>query len=196
MRPLRPSPFAAIFYTLDGTSPTPMSPRYTGPITVSSTTVVRAAVPDPDTILQRDSSASYLFLSDILQQAEGVVPPGFPASGVNNQVLVYGLRGDIVNGDADTVARLNRGFTNSIQTISLVIDPADLFDSGKGIYVNAKGNGKGWERPTMVEQIDPVNGAAKEFSVPAGIRIRGAYSRGSAYPKHSPRKKSRSECLG
>ena len=181
------NPTAAIFYTTDGTSPTPMSPRYTGPIAVSSTTVVRAAVPDPDTILQRDSSASYLFLSDILQQAEGVVPPGFPASGVNNQVLVYGLRGDIVNGDADTVARLNRGFTNSIQTISLVIDPAALFDSGKGIYVNAKGNGKGWERPTMVEQIDPVNGASKEFSVPAGIRIRGAYSRGSAYPKHSLR---------
>ena len=181
------NPTAAIFYTTDGTSPTPMSPRYTGPIAVSSTTVVRAAVPDPDTILQRDSSASYLFLFDILQQAEGVVPPGFPASGVNNQVLVYGLRGDIVNGDADTVARLNRGFTNSIQTISLVIDPAALFDSGKGIYVNAKGNGKGWERPTMVEQIDPVNGASKEFSVPAGIRIRGAYSRGSAYPKHSLR---------
>ena len=115
------------------------------------------------------------------------MPPGFPASGVNNQVLVYGLRSDIVNGDADTVARLNRGFTNSIQTISLVIDPAALFDSGKGIYVNAKGNGKGWERPTMVEQIDPVNGASKEFSVSAGIRIRGAYSRGPAYPKHSLR---------
>ena len=181
------NPSAAIFYTTDGTSPTPMSPRYTGPIAVSSTTVVRAAVPDPDTILQRDTSASYLFLSDILQQAEGVVPPGFPSSGLNKQVLVYGLRSDIVNGDADTVARLNRGFTNSIQTLSLVIDPDALFDIGKGIYVNAKGNGKGWERPTMVEQIDPVSGASKEFSVPAGIRIRGAFSRGPAYPKHSLR---------
>lgn len=181
------NPSAAIFYTTDGTSPTPMSSRYTEPISVSSTTVVRAAVPETDAILQRDSSASYLFLSDILQQTEGVVPAGFPESGVNKQVMVYGLRGDIVNGDADTVARLNRGFTNSIQTISLVIDPADLFDGTKGIYVNAKGNGKGWERPTMVEQIDPVNGAAKEFSVSAGIRIRGAYSRGPAYPKHSLR---------
>ena len=96
------------------------------------------------------------FLDDFCGAAER-----FGLRGKFSVVPMPGGRGDIVNGDADTVARLNRGFTNSIQTISLVIDPAALFDSGKGIYVNAKGNGKGWERPTMVEQIDPVNGAAK-----------------------------------
>ena len=177
---------ASIYYTTDGTSPSSASTRYTGPIEISSTTVVRAAVPDLDSILQVDSSASYLYLSDILAAQPGDVPDGFPESGAaNNQKMVYGMRRDIVDGDAETQAKLLRGFTNSIQTISLVIDPENLFSSSHGIYVNASNDGKGWERQTMVEQIDPVNGAANEFSVPAGIRIRGAFSRGSGYPKHS-----------
>ena len=179
-------PNAAIYYTTDGTSPTVHSTRYTGAIPVSSTTVVRAAVPDPDTILQVDSSASYLYLSDILAAQPETVPEGFPASEtVNNQKMVYGMRQNLVNGDDETKARIARGFTNSIATVSLVIDPDALFDAGQGIYVNAGNNGKLWERPLQVEQIDPVNGAANEFSVPAGIRIRGAFSRGAGYPKHS-----------
>ena len=181
-------PDATIRYTTDGTSPTAASARYTGPLTISSTTVLRAAVPDADSILQQDASASYLYLADILRQEEGVVPADFPASGaVNGQTMIYGLRGSIVNGDAATKAKLDSGFTNTIQTISLVIDPRSLFDRSRGIYVNADGTGREWERPTMVEQIDPVNGASKEFSVPAGIRIRGASSRGSDRPKHSLR---------
>ena len=187
-------PGAVIYYTTDGTSPTTASTPYGGPITISSTTVVRAAVPDADSILQRDASASYLFLEDILRQADGVVPAGFPASGaVNGQAFVYGLRSDIVNGDAETKAKLYRGFTNTIQTLSLVIDPANLFDQSHGIYVNASGDGRSWERQLQVEQIDPVNGAGKEFSVSCGIRIRGAYSRGSSIPKHSLRLFFRSE---
>ncbi len=187
-------PQAPIYYTTDGTSPTVHSTRYTGPFEVSSTTVVRAAVPDADSILQQDTSATYLFLADILRQAQGTVPSGFPADReVNNQKMVYGLADAIVNGDGDTRARLLRGFTNSVATISLVVDPKNLFDPGRGIYVNATGNGRGWERPTMVEQIDPVNGESNEFSVPAGIRIRGAYSRGDGFPKHSFRLFFRSE---
>ncbi len=178
-------PAAPIYYTTDGTSPTIASTRYTEPIAISSTTVLRAAVPDADSILQQDSSASYLYLADIVRQEVGVVPAGFAENGLNGQKMVYGMRADIVDGDAETQAKLYAGFTNAIQTISLVIDPANLFDPGHGIYVNATGDGKGWERPTMVEQIDPVNGAAKEFSAPAGLRIRGAYSRGDDYPKHS-----------
>ncbi len=179
---------ASIYYTTDGTSPSSASTRYTGPIEISSTTVVRAAVPDPDSILQVDSSASYLYLSDILAAQPGVVPDSFPGDrAANNQKMVYGMRRDIVEGDAETQAKLLRGFTNTIQTISLVIDPESLFSSGHGIYVNAGNDGKAWERQTMVEQIDPVNGAANEFSAPAGIRIRGAYSRGSDFPKHSLR---------
>ena len=182
------NPTATIYYTLDGSVPVigaETTHRYDGPFEISRTTVVRAAVPDADSILQIEASATYLFLDDILTQ-DATPPVGFPESlTVNNQKMVYGLSSALVQGDEETRTRLMNGFTNAIATVSLVLDPKDLFDKTKGIYVNASGNGRGWERPTMVEQIDPVNGPDNEFSVPAGIRIRGAVSRGSEFPKHS-----------
>ena len=175
-------PDAAIYYTLDGTSPSTRKTRYTGPITVSRTTVVRAAVPDAEAILQNDTSASYFFLDDILTQSG--VPAGFPASGaVNGQVFRYGMSAGIVQ-NSTWRNRLLDGFTNSIATVSIVIDPANLFNASTGIYVNASNGGRTWERQTLVEMFSPTNAAA-EFTVPCGIRIRGAYSRGSGYPKHS-----------
>ncbi len=175
-------PDATIYYTLDGTAPTVKKTRYTGPITISRTTVVRAAVPNADSILQMDASATYLFLNDIITQSG--VPSGFPSSGsVNGQAFIYGMRSEVVN-NATYRPKLLAGFTNSIATLSLVIDPANLFNASTGIYVNANNNGRAWERTTMLELINPTNTAA-EFSVPSGIRIRGAYSRGSSYPKHS-----------
>ena len=174
-------PDGAIYYTLDGTSPTIESLRYTGPIHISGTTVVRAAVPDADSILQCDTSATYLFVEDILTQNANP-PAGFPLDGsVNGQKMVYGMNQTTV---ANFREQILSGFTNSISTVSIVVDPKHLFDPSSGIYVNATGNGRAWERATMVEQISPTN-TANEFSIPAGLRIRGAYSRGAQYPKHS-----------
>ena len=180
------APGEHIYYTLDGTSPTTSSTLYTGPIAISSTTCVRAAIPQDGAVIQQDSSATYLFLDDILGQTRGVVPTGFPANkAVNSQVMVYGMNQSVVNGaDRD---RLLRGFTNSVATLSIVIDPANLFDKDYGIYVNAVAcDGRAWERTTMVEQIDPKD-ASNGFSTAAGIRIRGAFSRSPSYPKHSLR---------
>ena len=178
-------PTAAIYYTLDGTSPTTSSTPYTGPIHIASTTCIRAAVPQEGSVIQQDAAATYLFLDDILQQTSGVVPAGFPSTTINSQVMRYGMNQSVVNGaDRD---RLLRGFTNSVSTISLVIDPHNLFDPVEGIYVNAKAcDGREWERTTMVEQIDPTNDA-NGFSTAGGIRIRGAFSRNPQYPKHSLR---------
>ena len=195
------NPGAAIYYTLDGSSPVAGAAntfRYVEPINIASTTVVRAAVPDADSILQADTALTYLFLDDILSQPKGVVPAGFPATGtVNGQKMVYGMVTNAIaeKGETgtETLDRLLRGFTNSIPAISITTESGNLFDKTRGIYVNATGNGRGWERPVMVEQIDPVNGTANEFSFPAGLRIRGAYSRGSGIPKHSFRLFFRSE---
>ena len=195
------NPGAAIYYTLDGSSPVAGAAntfRYVAPFNVSSTSVVRAAVPDADSILQADTALTYLFLDDILAAPKGVVPTNFPASNaVNNQKMVYGMATNAIaeKGETgnETLERLLRGFTNSIPAISITTESANLFDKTRGIYVNATGNGRGWERPVMVEQIDPVNGTANEFSFPAGLRIRGAFSRGSGIPKHSFRLFFRSE---
>ena len=174
----------AIYYTLDGSRPAVGGEKthlYTAPFTVSRTTVVRAAAADENSIFQTDTSATYLFLDDILQQGASA-PDGFPESEtVNGQVMRYGLNTSIT-GDSEMRAKLRRGFLEGIRTVSLVMDPADLFDAEKGIYVNGDQSGRAWERMTMLEQIHPTD-TEDEFSVACGVRIRGAYSRHPNYPK-------------
>jgi hypothetical protein len=182
-------PEAAIYFTLDGTSPTTDSILYTNAIPISKTTVVRAAVPDATSVLQFDTSATYIFLDDVLAQEQSQTAPstavGFPNSkAIKSHKMLYGMRQEIVNGDDRE--RLLRGFTNSIATISLVIDPANLFDSTDGIYVNPAGRGEEWERQTMLEQINPLD-ANDGFSIPAGLRIRGSNSRNGNHAKHALR---------
>ncbi|MBP5226987.1 MAG: lamin tail domain-containing protein [Kiritimatiellae bacterium] len=176
-------PDAEIRYTLDGTEPGVQSARYTQPLRIASTTVIRARVVDPDAVISREASSTYLVLDEILRQSSSP-PAGFPASGaVNSQAMYYPMNASIVNGPDR--AKVLRGFTNTIATISIVIDPAYLFDKSSGIYVNCGQRGIAWERYGMVEQIDPVHGAANEFCAPMGLRIRGAASRNRSYPKHS-----------
>ena len=132
---------ATIYYTTNGTSPNAASAVYTEPIRIERTTVVRAATLRPNTILQQDASATYLFLDEILAQG-ATPPPGFPEdNAVNGQRMEYAMRQATVEADRD---RILDGFTNSISTVSIVIDPASLFDAETGIYVNARGDGRAY----------------------------------------------------
>ncbi len=173
---------AEIRYSLDGSAPGTNSLLYAGPISVSKTTTLRAAVVDADSVRQSVTTVTWLFLEDILDQ--GSTPPsGWPANRqVNNHVMEYGLRREIVTGDS---ARLRNGMTNAIASISLVTDLDNLFGSQRGIYVNPGNDGMAWERPVSIELIDPVRGSESEFQIDGGLRIRGAYSRSSGNPKHS-----------
>ena len=176
------APAAVIRYTTDGCTPSSNSPCYTSPISITNTTVLRAAVIDPDSLEMNVKTVTWLFLDDVLSQ--GATPPaGWPANGaVNGQALAYGMRSQIVTGDP---VRLRNGFTNAIATLSLVTDLTNLFDATSGIYVNPYNDGITWERPVSVEQIDPVHGSTNEFHIDAGLRIRGAFSRTTGNPKHS-----------
>ncbi len=178
-------PNATIFYTLDGSLPSQThGTRYTGPIHVAKTTVLRAIVPDDRSILARTESYSWLFMGDIVNQSSAV-PAGWPASGsVNGHTMKYGLSSSILSSDR---ARFVNGMTNAphVATLSLVCDLKDLFGSGTGIYVYPGNQGRGWERPVSIECIDPVNGTNNEFQINAGLRIRGAASRSTGNPKHS-----------
>lgn len=177
-----PAPAAVIRYTLDGSVPGPDAPIYNEPLTVSRTTTLRAAVADPASVRQNVTTVTYLFLEDVLNQ-RSTPPAGWPANRqVNNHVMEYGLRGEIVTGDGQ---RLRQGMTSAIPSISIVTDLAHLFSPQTGIYVNPGNDGISWERPVSVELIDPVNGGDAEFHIDAGLRIRGAYSRSSGNPKHS-----------
>ena len=177
-----PDTNAAIHFTLDGSVPGTNSPLFTGPISVSKTTTLRAGVADAATVRQNITTVTWIFLEDVLKQ--GSTPPaGWPASWqVNNHVMEYGMRQEIVTGDP---ARLRNGMTNAIPSISLVTDLGNLFSAQRGIYVNPNNDGIAWERPVSVELIDPVKGIGAGFQIDAGLRIRGAYSRSSGNPKHS-----------
>ncbi len=65
--------------------------------------------------------------------------------------------------------------STSLPVLSLVTDPAHLWDETAGIHVNAEGRGREWERPVTVEWLSPTGEVG--FSVGAGLRIHGNISR-------------------
>ncbi len=172
-------PASTIRYTLDGSEPDFDSPVYTDPLLISQTTTLRAAVREEGMMRLPPTTATWIFLEDVLLQ-DASTPEGWPNDRqVNNKRMEYGMSSAIVTGDPD---RLRAGMT-AIPSISLVTDLRHLFDAETGIYVNPGHVGQ--ERPVSVELIDPIHGSAKEFQIDAGLRIRGGFSRSIDNPKHS-----------
>jgi hypothetical protein len=58
--------------------------------------------------------------------------------------------------------------------LSVITEPANLWDPLTGIYTNYDSTGAAWERPVHVTFME---GGETKFSIPAGIRIHGGYSR-------------------
>jgi len=79
--------------------------------------------------------------------------------------------------------RFNRSL-GSLPTLSLVIDPSDLFDPATGIYSNPTESGGEWERPASLELLNP--DGSRGFQANCGARIQGGWSRRpEESPKHS-----------
>ena len=183
-------PTATIYYTTNGLEPTvDNAVPYDGtPLLIERTTLIRASVPDPTSVRATVTTATYLFVEDILEQ--GPSPGGdFPITNkVNNQKLEFGLNEEIVSTYRNEVAL---ALTNSIPIYSIVGDVNDFFGAETGIYVNAVNKGEAWERKASVELFDPL---AREdgFQIDCGVKMRGAASR-DVSPKHSFRLVFRSE---
>ena len=176
------TPGAILRYTTNGTLPTlDNGLTYTGPLRIAGTTVLRAAAflegYQPSAVVTH----TYLFLDDVLRQSPtGAPPPGWPASWGAN-VVDYGMDPRVVNDPryAPTI----RDDLKSLPSFSIVLNLADLFDPATGIYANPGQDGRDWERPCSVELIHP--DGTPGFHVPAGIRIRGGFSRSTNNPKHA-----------
>lgn len=174
------TPGATIVYTTDGSVPTlangtkiapPTSGATTATLSISSTTVVRAAAFRSGYLASAVTSESYFFISDILQQPEytpagAYWDVGMDATVVNNTTQKYSV--------AQALA--------AIPTISMSLDAADMFGSASGIYTHPLEEGDAWERAASIEYFDP-NNAANQFSINAGVRISGSVSRDPSRPK-------------
>jgi hypothetical protein len=182
------TPGAFIVYTTNGSTPTvdanlnvTNGTLYTGPLSISSTTTLRARAFKLGFEPSFVEASSYIFVTDVVNQSpNGQVPSGFPVNGVNGQEMNYGIDPDIINLYG---AQAVRNSLLSLSTFSITTDAANLFNPTTGIYVNAENRGNDWERLATVELINPDGSLG--FEVNAGLRIRGGYSRGGFNPKHA-----------
>ncbi len=184
------TPGATIVYTTDGSTPEVNAAMnvingvlYQAPLTVSSTTTLRARAFRATYEPSAAEASTYIFVDDVINQSpQGQLPgPGWPVSGTGQgQEMDYGIDPDII---ALYGAQAVKDSLRSLSTFSITTDLPNLFDQSFGIYVNAANSGRSWERPITVELIHP--DGTPGFEVNAGLRIRGGYSVGGWNPKHA-----------
>ncbi|MGE5607782.1 MAG: lamin tail domain-containing protein [Bacillota bacterium] len=172
------TPGAEIRYTLDGSAPTATTGLvYTDPITISRTTVLRAAAFKPGSIASNVDTETYVFLSDVIRQSSN--PDGFPATGTAGVHWDYGMDPEVVDAYGN---QLIDGL-KAIPSVSLVMDTDDVFGP-TGIYANPESTGVAWERPGSAELMFP-DGSQDGFQIDAGVRIYGGVNRNTGFPKHT-----------
>jgi hypothetical protein len=174
------TPGAQIRYTTDGSDPAGGGTLYTGPVHVTTTTVLRAAAFKAGMIPSDTDTQTYLFLRDVIRQDEDP-PAGFPRPGDPGVHWDYGMDPMIVDNPAYSATIIND--LKSIPAMSLVMEPEDLFGR-RGIYTNPGGDGQASERPGSAE-LFYADGTRQGFQVDAGVRIYGGVNRSTSFPKHT-----------
>ena len=180
-----PSPETTIYYTLDGSQPTPSNgTAFVSPFAITGTTAVRATAFRENFVPSRTITQSYLFLNDILSQPSD--PSGFPERWGSAGVADYAMDSRVVSDSASLYYDPNvaAGLT-SLPSISIVMDVDDFFDAEIGIQSNPERRGLNWERTTSVEFLE--FDAFDDFQLDAGIRIVGNASRRIDRRKHNMR---------
>ena len=174
------TPGSTIRYTTDGSAPTATHGSvYSEPLLIDRTSVIRAVATAPGAINSAPVTGTYIFPTDVIRQsANGAPPPGWPAQWGTNDTD-YGMDPDVVNANPNAVIASLR----SLPSFSIVTDRDHLFDAQTGIYANALGYGREWERPASIELLYP--DGQEGFQINAGIRIRGGWSRNDPNPKHA-----------
>ena len=175
------APSREIYYTLDGSEPTRDSLRYTGPIYITDAT-------ENENVLSARTDVSCNTVT-------------VPAEKVDKCTVIRARYYDAVSASPVITASYFVGFGDregygTMRVVSLVTDPAGLFDPEDGIYV--KGNsfggsdedidaswtgnyynrGRDWEREATAQFFDP--DGQLFYAAPCGIRIRGNFSRRDA----------------
>ena len=192
-----------IYYTLDCTEPTDTSLLYTGPITVDSTTVIRATTFNSNLRPGQPSTQTYIFPNrlhwlwrdfEFGTVVDSMVYHNFLKPGVSIDSANAYLRngGDIEDLLCDTTIYVNPHFIQGhpsqfkLPVVSLTTHPDNLWDYNTGIYVLGPNYEpaepyyganfhQDWERPVHVELY--WTDGEKRLDQDAGMKIAGAWSR-------------------
>ena len=183
---------AVIYFTTNGSEPGPDNSEatiYDGALTISETTVLRAAAFREGWESTDVDTQTYLFASQVGGQSSS--PEHFPQqwvtnlNGVQRSVSAYshfGMNQGVLStlpmvDSAGADFELEEALT-SIPSISLALDAEVLFDPVDGLHVNARQRGRAWERGVSFEVIDPVKGS--DIQANCGLRMHGGWNR---YPE-------------
>lgn len=190
------TPGSTIRYTLDGSEPGETNgtavpaPDANSPadatLSISTTTVIRAAAFKTGYTPSNVDTNSYLFFGDVIQQSNNPINWPAPGNAINGQQSDYAMDPNIVNNASPTIGGPDKVIAslNSLPSVCLSLPVSSLMDATTGIYVNAYQDGFAWERPASLEMINDPNTEERGFQVRCGLRIRGGYSRSEQNPKH------------
>jgi hypothetical protein len=175
------TPGATIRYTTDASEPTETHGTvYSGPIAVSTTTIVRATAFKPDFRASSVDTYTYIFLDQVLAQPQD--PPGFRQTwgGYEGTPVRadYEMDPEVVNDPR--YSGVIKEALRSLTTISLVTDMQSFHD----LYANPRQKGRAWERSASVEIFGAPSGQPG-FQINAGLRIQGELGRLEFMPKHA-----------
>jgi hypothetical protein len=170
------TPGVTLRYTANGEPPTVTSgTRYTVPITINRTTVLRVIAFREGWRESRAVTHTFLFPSQVVQQTRtATLAAGFP-SNWGGRAADYGLDSRVVGpaGQDTFGGKYARTFAADLQalpSLSVVMAMDDLFGP-QGIYANPENRGDAWERPASVELLYP--DGREGFHEDAGLRIQG-----------------------
>jgi hypothetical protein len=187
------TPGASIRYTTDGSAPTETTGTlYSGPINISTTTILRAVAFQTGYASSNVDTQTYIFLDDVIHQDASYVTQPYETwghdkeddlneSGYNHDdESDWEMDPDIVAGNETSV----KNALTAIPTMSLVMDWDDLFGgdplpgtfpagsnvapSPQGIYIH----GSSSERASSLEYFNP-NSLTDTFHVDAAVEMQG-----------------------
>jgi hypothetical protein len=174
---------ASIYFTTNGAPASPTNGiRYSAPLRIATTMIVRAAASADGVEARPDEAITFIFSETVLRQNGAGFPTHWGANKGQPVVADYEMDPEVVSDPAyggEMLAALN-----ALPSLSLVLDPDDLFGSERGLYAHPQESGDEWERPASVEFF-PTNQSAG-FRARAGLRIQGGWNRPpEESPKHS-----------
>lgn len=188
----------SIYYTTNGSIPSKTNGTlYKTALTVSTTSIIRAAIVKTGEKTGRTGTQTYLFLNDVIRQSN--TPSGYPTTWgpytaiTGNAKADYEMDQDLLSNA--TFATTVKNALKEIPTISIVTNKDNFFSASTdpatgGIYIytgapitnTTYATGRDWERPVSVEFM--ANDTS--FQIDCGIRIQGGHGRRpEKSPKHS-----------